>query len=269
MNPPPASRQPEGKRRAAATRSRSAWGRQPVLFLAAYATYCLARWLFAGDPSTAVRHAHWVLRLERGMHVAIEASLQHALDTGVLIWVLSNVYLAAQLVVPPAAFVWLYRRSPEVYRGLRNTVLATWLIAIPIYALFPVAPPRLAEAGIVDTVTEQAGVALTGRSTIFYNPLAAVPSLHVGVAAAIGVALFIAVRAPWARALALLWGPTVGLAVLATGNHYLFDIAAGLLVTLMGFGAARLSSRLSRARSPRAVLRAARSPSAQPEAAKP
>jgi len=176
--------------------------------------------------------------------VAIEASVQHALDTGVPIWVLSNVYLAAQLVVPPAAFIWLYRRSPEVYRGLRDTVLATWLIAIPIYALFPVAPPRLAEAGIVDTVSKQAGVALTGHSTSFYNPLAAVPSLHVGFAAAIGVALFIALRAPWAKALALLWGPTVALAVLATGNHYLFDVVAGLLVTLAGFGAARLPSRV-------------------------
>jgi PAP2 superfamily len=239
-----------------------------LVFLAAYAAYCLARWLFAGDPSTAVRHAHWVLRLERGMHVAIEGSVQHALDTGILIWLLSNVYLAAQLVIPPVAFIWLYRHAPEVYRSLRDTVLATWVIAIPIYALFPVAPPRLAEAGIVDTVTKQAGVALTGRSTIFYNPLAAVPSLHVGVAAAVGFALYIALRAPWAKALALLWGPTVALAVVATGNHYLFDIAAGLLVTLAGFCASRLSSRLSPARPPGTVVGAGRSPSTQPETAR-
>ena len=239
MNPPPASRR---------------WRTQLLLFLAAYAIYSLARWVFAGDPSTAVGHAHWVLRLERSTGLAIEASVQQAFDTGVLIWVLSNVYLAAQLVVPPAAFIWLYRRSPEIYRGLRDTVLATWLIAIPIYAVFPVAPPRLAEAGIVDTVSRQAGVALTGRSTIFYNPLAAVPSLHVGLAVAIGIALFVALRAPWAKALALLWGPTVALAVLVTGNHYVFDIAAGLLVTLAGFGAARLSSRISRGRTPRTAL---------------
>jgi hypothetical protein len=51
-------------------------------------------------------------------------------------------------------------------------------------------------------------------------------------------------RTPWAKALALLWGPTVALAVVATGNHYVFDIAAGLLVTVAGFGAARVSSRL-------------------------
>jgi PAP2 superfamily len=253
MNPAPASRQPEARAQTAIPR-RSGWRRQFLVFLAAYASYCLARWLFAGDPSTAVRHAHWVLRLERGMHVAIEGSVQHAFDTGVLIWALSNVYLAAQLVVPPAAFIWLYRHAPEVYRGLRNTVLATWLIAIPIYATFPVAPPRLAEAGIVDTVTKQAGVALTGRSTIFYNPLAAVPSLHVGVAVAIGIALFVALRSRWAKTLALLWGPIVALAVVATGNHYLFDIAAGLVTTLAGFAAARLMRRLSDARPPRRGL---------------
>jgi membrane-associated phospholipid phosphatase len=221
-------------------RIRSGWRRQLLLFLAAYVIYDLARWVFAGDPSAAVTHAHSVLRLERAVHVAIESSVQHALGAGAPSWVLGYIYLAAQFAVPPAALVWLYRHSPEVYRGLRDTMLATWLIAIPIFALFPVAPPRLAERGIVDTVSHQAGVSLTGRSTIFYNPFAAVPSLHVGFAVAIGVALFVALRPRWAKALALLWGPTVSLAVLATGNHYLFDIAAGLLVTVSAFVAAQL-----------------------------
>jgi hypothetical protein len=121
--------------------------------------------------------------------------------------------VAAQLVVLPGSLVWLYRRAPGVYRPLRNTVLGTWLIAIPIYALFPVAPPRLAHAGIVDAVSEQAGFALTGRSTLFFNPLAAVPSLHVGFAFAVGIAAAAVLRAPGAKALALLWGPLVSLAV--------------------------------------------------------
>jgi hypothetical protein len=249
-----ASRQCEDQVPTLATRIRSGWRRQLLLFVAAYALYSLARWVFVGDPSAAVHHAHWILRLERALGVAIETSVQQALGSGLPSWVLSNIYLAAQLAVPPAAFVWLYRHSPAVYRGLRDTVLATWLIAIPIYALFPVAPPRLAEQGIVDTVSDQVGVALTGRSTIFYNPLAAVPSLHVGVAFAIGIALFVALRSRWAKALALLWGPTVALAVVATGNHYLFDIAAGLLTTLAGFAAARLIRDLSDARPRRRGL---------------
>jgi membrane-associated phospholipid phosphatase len=206
-----------------------------ALFLAAYVLYDAARWTFIGDLATARSHAQWVIGVEHSAHVGIERSVQQALDAGVTTWLLSNIYLAAQLAVLPGALIWLNRRAPEIYRRLRDTVIATWLIAVPIFAFFPVAPPRLAGIGLADTVSDEAGVALTGHSTIFYNPYAAVPSLHVGFAFAIGVAAAAALRARWARALALLWGPLVTLAVVATGNHYVFDVAAGLLVTGVGF----------------------------------
>jgi hypothetical protein len=188
--------------------------------------------------------------------------VQRALDWGVASWLLSNVYLAAQLVVLPGALIWLYRGSPAVHRQLRNTVIATWLIAVPIFALSPVAPPRLAGVGISDTVSSHAAVALTGLSTIFYNPYAAVPSLHVGLAFAVGIAAAAALRARWARRLALSLGPLVTLSVLATGNHYLFA-AAALLVTAVGFSAGRLSTRPYQqrpgARSVRRLIPATRS----------
>jgi membrane-associated phospholipid phosphatase len=223
-----------------------------LLFVAAYLIYTLARWLFVGDLADARTHARWIYETEQTAHVAVEGSVQRAFDSPVASWLLSNLYLAAQLAVVPATLIWLYRRSRVLYRELRNTVVATWLIAVPVFALFPVAPPRLAELGLADTVSQQAAVELTGRSTIFYNPLAAVPSLHVGFAVAVGIALALGLRRRWAKALALLWGPLVALAVVATGNHYIFDIAAGLLVTALGFVAGRLPARLAiaGARSP-------------------
>ncbi len=36
--------------------------------------------------------------------------------------------------------------------------------------------------------------------------------------------------------LAHLWGPTVALAVVATGNHFVFDIAAGMVAAAAGYG---------------------------------
>jgi hypothetical protein len=209
------------------------------MFAAAYVVYNAARWIFAGDLGAARAHARWIVALEQSAGVSIERSVQHAFDAGAAAWVGSNVYLAAQFVVVPAALVWLYRRAPGVYLALRNTLLATWALAVPIFALFPVAPPRLARIGIADTVSAHAPVALSGRSTVFYNQLAAVPSLHVGFAVAVGVALAFAARRAWAKALALSWGPVVALAVVATGNHYVFDIAAGLVVTALGFATAR------------------------------
>lgn len=227
---------------------RRLWRTELRLFLAAYVTYTLARWLFVGDLAEARGHARWIFELEQSAGVAVEGSIQRAFDSAAASWTLSNLYLAAQLAVVPGALIWLYRRAPAVYRELRNTVISTWLIAVPVFALFPVAPPRLADIGMADTVSQQAAVELTGRSTIFYNPLAAVPSLHVGFAVAVGVAVSLAVRRPWAKGLALLWGPLVALAVVATGNHYLFDIAVGLLVTALGFVVGRLPARRAIAR---------------------
>ena len=149
---------------------------------------------------------------------------------------LNNLYLAAQLIVVPGTLIVLYRRNHELYVKLRNTVLATWLIAMPIYALFPVAPPRLADIGMLDTITSGGGVRLdSALTTSFYNPLAAVPSLHAGFALAVGVALAASFRSPWLKALALSWAPIIGLAVVATGNHFVFDIAAGVVVTVAGY----------------------------------
>ena len=154
----------------------------------------------------------------------------------VAIWILNNLYLAAQVVVVPGALIWLYRHDHALYLRLRNTVLATWLIAMPIYAIFPVAPPRLADVGLVDTITQNGGVRLdSALTTSFYNPLAAVPSLHAGFALAVGVALAAAANRPWLKLLALSWAPIIGLAVVATGNHFFFDIAAGVAVTVAGY----------------------------------
>jgi membrane-associated phospholipid phosphatase len=222
------------------------WRNEMLLFVVAYLVYNLARWVFVGQLPEAKAHAHWIVDLEQSTGVAVEGSVQHALDSGAWSWLLSNIYVSAQLIVLPGSLLWLYHRSPAVYRGLRNTVLATWMISVPIYALFPVAPPRLAGVGLQDMVSDQ-GFRLTGFSTILYNPLAAVPSLHVGFAFAIGIAVALALRSPWTKALALMWGPIVALSVVATGNHYVFDVVAGLVVTGLGYAGGRHFGAIGRA----------------------
>ena len=211
--------------------------KQIGVFVLAYLAYSAARFLTIGDLGAAKANADWILDFEHHLGVASEASVQTALTGTWALWLLNHLYLAAQLIVLPGALIFLYHRSQPVYERLRNTILATWLISIPVYAAFPVAPPRLADIGLVDTITHQTGVALdSGLTTSFYNELAAVPSLHVGFAMAIGIALAAAVRNPVAKVLSLLWGPTIALAVVATGNHFVFDIAAGVVAAAIGYG---------------------------------
>lgn len=222
-----------------------------MAFAAAYVLYNVARFVFASDLDEATDNAGWIIDLERATGTAIEGSLQRAFDAATIAWALSNVYLIAQLVVLPLTLIWLYRRSPPIYRVLRNTVVATWMLAVPVFALFPVAPPRLAGLGLADTVGEEGIVALTGRSTLFYNQFAAVPSLHVGFAFAVGIAVAATLLTWRGKLLAGLWAPLVTLAVVVTANHYVFDVAAGLLVTAAGFCVGRaVELRRAVARSP-------------------
>src|SRR3954451_10748870 len=226
------------------------------LFGLAYLLYSAARWVTVGDLPSAQAHAQWILHAERHVGVATEASVQHSLAGTWAIWILNHLYLAAQLVVVPGALVFLYRRSRAGYERLRNTILATWLISIPVYALYPVAPPRLAHIGMLDTITQQTGFAMDSKlTTSFYNQFAAVPSLHVGFAVAVGIAVAAAVRHPVARALALLWGPVIGLAVVATGNHFIFDIAAGVVPSAAAYGLGAAAARASRRPRQAALMR--------------
>jgi hypothetical protein len=220
--------------------------KQIGMILLAYALYSAARFVTKGDLAVAQAHAEWILGLERDLGVATEGSVQRALNGTWILWALNHLYLLAQLVVVPGALIYTYTRSRAVYTRLRDTILATWLVSIPVYALFPVAPPRLAGVGLVDTITSQTGFAMDSKlTTSFYNELAAVPSLHVGFAVAVGVAIAATVRHPVLKGLALLWGPTIALAVVATGNHFIFDIAAGLVASALGYVAGRAAGRLS------------------------
>jgi membrane-associated phospholipid phosphatase len=215
------------------------------LFLLAYLVYSAARFVTIGDLATARDHAHWIVDLQDTLGIGVEASVQAAFDGTWMLWVLNHLYLVAQMGVIPAVLIFLYRRNYGIYRTLRNTILATWLLSVPVYGLFPVAPPRLADIGITDTITQSGTLAMDSNlTTSFYNELAAVPSLHVGFAVAVGVALFAALRNPVLRYGALLWGPLIGLAVVATGNHFIFDMVAGVVASILGYGLGTVAARI-------------------------
>jgi hypothetical protein len=216
------------------------WRRAALALAVAYGTYAAARWL---GPGTAAAHgnAARIVDLERALGIAVESPVQRALDASALVWIFNHLYMAAQFVVVPAALLLVRRRSVPAFRRLRDTLLLTWVLATPINALFPVAPPRMAGIGIADTITASGSGALTsGLSTALYNPLAAVPSLHVAFAFAVGVAVYATARSRSLRLLALAWGPIVALTVVATGNHYLFDGIVGVALAAVAFELVRL-----------------------------
>jgi membrane-associated phospholipid phosphatase len=216
------------------TRSRG-WGREALIFAAAYLVYQLFRTLATGAEPLAIENAHRVLGAEAALGIDVEAAAQGAFDGTIWLTALSWVYLLAQPVVIPLVVVWVYRRSRPVYRILRNTLIAGWMVALPVYALFPTAPPRLAEMGLSDSVSAESGVELQSDfTTLFYNPFAAVPSLHCGFAFACGLAVAAASQRRSIRLAGWIWGPLVSVSTVVTANHFVIDLGAGLAVTAAG-----------------------------------
>lgn len=220
------------------------WRLEVLLFVGAYMAYSLTRGATPASFETALDNALLVVDLQARLGIGIERVLQEHLVGLPLMWVLNRLYLIAQFAVLPAALVWVYRRRPDAYPRLRTTILATWLIALPVYALFPTAPPRLAGIGILDTVSDQTSFALDSPLvTAFYNPVAAVPSLHAGFAFAIGISVASSTSRRWAKLAALSWGPMIALVVIATGNHFVLDVVLGIAAVLLGYAAALLLHR--------------------------
>jgi phosphatidyl-myo-inositol alpha-mannosyltransferase len=222
-----------------ASRASRRWPREVALFAGAYLLYSLARGISRGSEVEALENAARVVALQAEFGLNVERQVQEWITGLQVMSVLGVLYLMAQLVAVPLALIVVYRRRRSAYPLLRTTLLGAWLVAIPIYAIFPTAPPRLADIGIVDSVTRESFIPLDAPFVeYFYNPVAAVPSLHAAFAVAVGVGLAAATTVLAARIAALMWGPLVIVIVVATGNHFVLDVVAGLLVVGVAFAIA-------------------------------
>lgn len=209
-----------------------------------YATYELARGLVAGDSVEAEHHARRVVALERSLHVFVEGDVQRfAHGVPVLVTLLGGAYLTMHLTVSAGVLLWLHRRRPAGFAFARTALLVASALALVGYLVYPTAPPRMAGIGIADTISSRHLDLDHGLVSFFYNPYAAVPSMHIGYALIIAATVVSEVRSPIARALALLYPLVVLLVIVATGNHFFFDAAAGAAVAVVAAAAAVVLTR--------------------------
>ena len=217
---------------------------QVGLVAAAIVAYFTARGLTEADPTRALRHANAVIGWEQRHHLHDELALQKlVLGHGRVIDVLNWIYIWGHWPVIVAVLVWLLRTHPEPYRLLRNAIFISGAIGIVVFVLYPVAPPRLAGIGLVDTVTTQSHAYRVLQPPAFVNQYAAIPSLHVGWDLLVGIFVFRHARRKVARAFGVLTPIAMTTAVVLTANHFVIDAALGALVALVGLGVALLLHR--------------------------
>ncbi|MBO2461091.1 bifunctional phosphatase PAP2/O-acyltransferase family protein [Actinomadura violacea] len=244
----PAGAREEGRGRAAAAAREIAGG------LAVLAVYLAFTHAFAGSRAVSDAHGRSLLALERWAHL----DAGHRLN-GVLIrhhwlgalaaWEYATTYVLATFGF--LGYLW-WRRSP-VYPWARSMLIWITLIAIACFAAWPSTPPRLLPGeGYTDIIALHHPPATWGTGVVSAgaDPYAAMPSLHIGWVAWIGVT---AVRARCGAAVAWLCAlhlVVTGLVIVATAAHYVVDIPGGLLLVPAAAGAEALRARLVRGRRP-------------------
>jgi PAP2 superfamily len=197
-----------------------------VLVAALFIAYKLGRLAITGRVSEALGNARALWDLERRLRLPSEAAVQHAVVAHEALGRLANSYYAfVHFPATAACLIWLFARHPRHYGWARNTLAGLTAAAFAVHLAFPLAPPRMLTAvGMLDTGA-QYGPSVYGDPTAdtLSNQYAAMPSLHVGWALVVAVALIAAGRGRW-RWLWLAHPLVTAIVVVVTGNHYWLDI---------------------------------------------
>jgi PAP2 superfamily len=219
---------------------RRPWLFEVTLFALALVFYQVSRALVVGEPWRAFRNAWGLIRWEKATGIFVETNIQEFfLDHLRLISILNYFYISAHWIVTTLFFVWLYKSRPRVYPHVRNAFFAANAVALAVFVVFPVAPPRLMPGpGFIDTLQQVSGINLhAGSLASLFNPYAAVPSMHFGYAFMVGVVAAFLVHSWPLKALALTYPAVVFVTITGTANHYVLDSVGGALSILLGFAA--------------------------------
>jgi diacylglycerol O-acyltransferase / wax synthase len=199
---------------------------------------------------TAIAHAEGLLHAEQSLHLDPERALdiwlagQHTLGV-----ILSDYYDNAHFVVTLGLLGWLWWRRADIYRPLRNSLVLVNLLAFVVFWLYPVAPPRML-GGFIDIVeSSHAFGSFHGGSLASHaDELAAMPSLHIAWALWCSLALWRMSTRWWVRGFAITYPCVTAFAVIATGNHFVFDLLGGLLAIGLSVAIVQLAERRRAAR---------------------
>lgn len=152
---------------------------------------------------------------------------------------LTTVYYSHFFVAPIVAGVLWVRHRPSWVHFMRR-YLTINIAALAVFVALPVAPPWLAAHQ-----GELSGIArITGRGwyelgpgdfqeqfSAVGNPVAAMPSLHAGIALLVALYAISRLSSPW-RWLVLLYPLTMSFALVYFAEHYVVDTLGGWLLAL-------------------------------------
>jgi hypothetical protein len=194
------------------------------------------------DVAAATANAHALQSVERALGLDIEPAANRWLAASPALSIAAVWYYRLYYLPLAGALLWLLFRHAADYRTVRNTLLVMAVLALLIFWLLPMSPPRFALPGIVDIVAQRDVVAGAASRDLTngQNHFSAFPSLHVGWSALSAYATWRVLRRNHPRASLLVWlHPVIMVAVvITTGNHYVLDVAGTAALLTFSIAAA-------------------------------
>jgi membrane-associated phospholipid phosphatase len=206
------------------------FGVQLCIWFGFYFSYLAVRHLTDRDPAKAKVNGLRVISLEWHLtHHLFELTVQRIADSSsTLLTATAWTYWNSEFTVIGLTLLWVYLRRHQAFSRFRNTILLANAIGLVGFWLMPTAPPWMfPHQGFIAGVNHSS--ALLQR---FGNSYAAMPSLHAADALIVAFFLVTTCRTIWAKALWVLWPLWVWFSVVATANHYVLDVLAGIGVAV-------------------------------------
>jgi len=202
--------------------------------------YFLLRGAASDDVPKATANALTIIGWEKSLGVFWEPAWQAAaLPHGWLIDIANVTYMHLHLNLIVVMGFFLFRTDSRKYRVIRNALLLSAFVGVPFYHLVPVTPPRLMEAaghdfGFVDTLVSER----RPRPGALANWYAAIPSYHFGWILLLVIGTWWCWRSLVLRVGSVAFAGLMWWAIVATGNHYFFDMVLGAIIVLGTFALA-------------------------------
>jgi membrane-associated phospholipid phosphatase len=206
------------------------FGLQLGIWFGFYFTYLAVRHLTDRDAGRAIVNGLRVISLEqRFSHHLFELTVERVVDSSsTLLTATAWTYWNSEFTVIGLALLWVYLRRHDHFIRFRNTILLANVVGLLGFWLWPTAPPWMfPDKGFVDGVNHSSALLQS-----LGNSYAAMPSLHAADALIVGWFLVASSRSIWAKVLWAVWPVWVWFCVVATANHYLLDVLAGICVAV-------------------------------------
>jgi len=207
------------------------------LFMVLFQVYKVGRKTFIQRGETVgFANAEQIIHWQQSLHFFVELDVQQ--------WILQrpewvirgiNYYYAGFMPIFYICCGLALLFGPAQWRFWRQVFVISMVLALPWYAIYPLAPPRfMTDHGFVDTLAIYGPNYFKEGGMVTANRFAAMPSMHIGWST-IGALMLVACL-PKVRGFRI--GLPIGivhvmmmtLTVIATGNHYILDAVGGWII---------------------------------------